>query len=97
MNPEQKFLARYSDLTKSIVELIDVLAEIDLDDPANDANEWSMTDNNGERITLSFSSDKHEMTITKGRLKLSLDLRDLGKEITKRAQAAFTVFAGVNG
>ena len=76
MNSKDKAIALYNQIDKSLAELLDVLSQIDENNVAAAENEWSIDDNNGGRITLSYEPKRQELTISKGRLKLVYDIRN---------------------
>lgn len=75
MNSKDKAIALYNQIDKSLAELLDVLSQIDENDVAAAENEWSIEDNNGGRVILSYAPKQQELTISKGRLKLVYDVR----------------------
>jgi hypothetical protein len=60
---------------KGLLELLDALAEVDENDPANDENEYTISDNNGGKIELSVERGKSENVVTIRRSGLKLTLK----------------------
>lgn len=76
MNPKATPKELSERLNKSITDLLDVLGDIDESDIANNDNEWSIDDNNGGRITLSYNPQTKDLRISKGRLNLTIRTSD---------------------
>lgn len=70
MNSKPTQAELYERLSKSITELLDVLGQIDESDAATAENEWSIDDNNGGRILLSYDPQTKDLTVGKGRLNI---------------------------
>lgn len=85
MKIKQEPTVLFERLNKSLAELMEVLGEIDLDDPSNSTNEWTIDDNNGGRILLGYAGAKREITVTKDRLKLIMYVQDMSKNDYKTA------------
>jgi hypothetical protein len=71
---------------KSLIELLDALAEVNENDSANDQNEFTISDNDGGTIELGISRGKYDKTITVRRkgLKLVLNVEPIEKTRTIR-------------
>jgi len=77
MKPETTTTHQYNKLVKSLTDLMEVLEAIDLEDDSSSENEWSIDDNNGGRILLNYVPKSRKLTITKARLKLTLNIEPM--------------------
>ena len=54
MNSRDKAKELTKTITKSLHDLLEVLGDIDEDNPDNDDNEWTITDDDGGTIILAY-------------------------------------------
>lgn len=59
-------------ISKSLYDLLEVLGDIDENDPSNADNEWSITDDEGGTIMLAYKPQTKELTVSRNGLKLSV-------------------------
>lgn len=71
----QRALNNHQATIKGLLELVEVLQDVDEDDLSNSDNEWTITDEDGNKITLNYSHQSHELTVTKKGLKLTLNIK----------------------
>ena len=64
-------------ITKSLYDLLEVLGDIDEDNPINDDNEWTITDDDGGTIILAYKPKTKHLTITRDGLKLEVSNAEL--------------------
>ena len=81
MSYSQKVFNKHETTIKGLLELIEVLQDIDENDQINSDNETTITDTNGDKITLSYSPKDHLLTVTKNGLKLTVKIDDKPKKI----------------
>jgi hypothetical protein len=69
MSYDDKVRRSVAEVSKSLYDLLQILGDIDESDPANEQNEWSITDDNGDKIILAYKPQTSELTITRSGLK----------------------------
>lgn len=73
MNYDEQVKQLGNAISKSLYDLLAVLGDIDEDDPANEQNEWEITDDEGGTIKLAYEPKTKQLTITRNGLKLSVN------------------------
>lgn len=85
MNFDLKKLDLDNTTIKSLLELLDTLLDVDENDPANDDNEFTISDNNGDTIELTVNrgKDKNTISIRRKGLKLTLSTDDEPRRVIR--------------
>lgn len=73
MNSRDKAQQLTKTITKSLYDLLEVLGDIDEDNPENADNELTITDDDGGTIILAYKPQIKQLTITRDGLKLVVD------------------------
>lgn len=76
MNSKDEARELTKKISKDLHDLLEVLGDIDEDDPNND-NELTITDDDGGTILLSYKPRDKQLTITRDGLKLTVDNAEL--------------------